>query len=67
MINNREIYLLDSGGQYEDGTTDTTRTVHMGKPSDYEKDMYTRVLKGCLELERAIWPKDAGISGRELD
>lgn len=67
IINNKEMYLLDSGGQYNTGTTDTTRTVHMGTPTDYEKDMYTRVLKGCLELERAVWPKNAGISGAELD
>jgi Xaa-Pro aminopeptidase len=41
-----------------DGTTDTTRTVHFTDPTDYEKEMFTRVLKGNLELERAVWPED---------
>lgn len=62
-----KIYLLDSGAQYIDGTTDTTRTVHFSTPSDWEKEMYTRVLKGNLLLERTIWPKDSGISGAHLD
>lgn len=66
-LNANEVYLLDSGGQYQDGTTDTTRTVHFGTPTEHEKEMYTRVLKGCLELERVIWPEGVGISGRELD
>ena len=38
------IYLCDSGGQYMDGTTDITRTVHFGKPSAHEKACYTAVL-----------------------
>jgi len=50
------IYLLDSGGQYLDGTTDVTRTVHYTKPKNQEKDAYTRVLLGNLDLEKLIWP-----------
>lgn len=57
-LNNDEIYLLDSGGQYYDGTTDITRTAHFGgkAPTDFQKDAYTRVLLGTLDLERIIWP-----------
>lgn len=67
LISNNEIYLLDSGGHYLDGTIDTTRTVHFGSPSDEEKEAYTRVLLGNLDLERVIWPCNADISGAELD
>ena len=58
-MNNDEIYLLDSGGQYFDGTTDITRTVHFGgkAPTDFQRDCYTRVLMGTLDLERVVWPK----------
>ena len=49
--------LLDSGGQYVDGTTDITRTAHLGDPSGYQKSCFTRVLKvgggGGLGLE--VW------------
>ena len=44
------IYLLDTGGQYLWGTTDVTRTISLGKPSLYKKNIYTRILKGHLEL-----------------
>ena len=67
LISNNEIYLLDSGGHYLDGTIDTTRTVHFGSPSEEEKEAYTRVLLGNLDLERVVWPSDADISGAELD
>ncbi|RWR98929.1 xaa-Pro aminopeptidase 1-like protein, partial [Dinothrombium tinctorium] len=51
-----EIYLCDTGTQYRDGTTDVTRTVHFGTPSDYEKECYTRVVKGHINLASAIFP-----------
>lgn len=60
-----EIYLCDSGAQYIDGTTDTTRTVHFGNPSDYEKECFTRVLKGHIELSRCVFP--SGTKGYMLD
>jgi Xaa-Pro aminopeptidase len=66
-INANELYLLDSGGSYMDGTTDTTRAVHFGTPREQERDSYTRVLCGNLSLAMAKWPKNAGISGAELD
>jgi Xaa-Pro aminopeptidase len=59
-MNNDEIYLLDSGGQYWDGTTDITRTVHFGgkAPTDFQKEAYTRVLMGNLDLSMVEWPAD---------
>jgi Xaa-Pro aminopeptidase len=59
------IYLCDSGAQYFDGTTDITRTVHFGAPTVFERECFTRVLKGVLALERARFP--VGTSGIQLD
>ncbi len=59
------IFLVDSGGQYEDGTTDITRTMAVGEPSDEMRDRYTRVLKGHLAISRALFVK--GTSGAQLD
>lgn len=57
--------LLDSGGQYLDGTTDVTRTFHTGSPSDHQKEMFTRVLKGNIGLDTQIFP--TGTPGCFLD
>ncbi|KAM9795128.1 xaa-Pro aminopeptidase 2 [Neosynchiropus ocellatus] len=51
-----EMYLVDSGGQYLDGTTDITRTVHWGTPTARQKEAFTRVLMGNIELSRTIFP-----------
>lgn len=51
-----EMYLVDSGGQYLDGTTDITRTVHWGTPTAMQKEAYTRVLMGNIEISRTIFP-----------
>ncbi|CAO2830257.1 unnamed protein product [Amaranthus hypochondriacus] len=59
------IYLFDSGAQYQDGTTDITRTVHFGRSSAHEKACYTGVLKGHIALDSARFPK--GTSGHALD
>ena len=59
------IYLIDSGGQYLDGTTDITRTIALGKPSDEQKDRFTRVLKGHIDLAMASFPE--GTQGIQLD
>ncbi len=59
------LYLLDSGGQYLDGTTDVTRTIAIGKPTPEHRDRFTRVLKGHIALARARFP--AGTSGSQLD
>ena len=59
------LYLIDSGGQYVDGTTDITRTVPVGEPTDEMRDRYTRVLKGHIALATALFPK--GTRGTQLD
>jgi Xaa-Pro aminopeptidase len=59
------IFLVDSGGQYEDGTTDITRTMAVGEPNAEMRDRYTRVLKGHLAISRAVFVK--GTSGAQLD
>ena len=64
-IDPKAIYLCDSGAQYLDGTTDTTRTIHFGTPSDLERKAYTLVLKGVIGLDKAVFPK--GTSGFALD
>ena len=61
------VYLVDSGGQYLDGTTDITRTVWVGpgQPTAEHKDRFTRVLKGHIALALAVFPK--GTVGGQLD
>jgi Xaa-Pro aminopeptidase len=59
------IFLIDSGGQYEDGTTDITRTLAVGAVTDEMRDRYTRVLKGHVAISRAVFPK--GTSGAQID
>jgi Xaa-Pro aminopeptidase len=61
----RGIFLIDSGGQYEDGTTDITRTIVVGRPTRLMKDRFTRVLKGHIAIARAVFPK--GTSGAQID
>jgi Xaa-Pro aminopeptidase len=61
----RGIFLVDSGGQYEDGTTDITRTIAVGRPSAEMRDRFTRVLKGHIAIARAVFPK--GASGAQID
>ncbi|KAF0459956.1 Creatinase/aminopeptidase [Gigaspora margarita] len=65
VINPNHLYLCDSGGQYKDGTTDVTRTVHFGTPTEQEKRAFTRVLQGHIAIDRAIFPK--GTTGYLLD
>ncbi|WP_262692881.1 aminopeptidase P family protein [Kordiimonas aestuarii] len=60
-----EIFLVDSGGQYLDGTTDITRTVIVGTPTAEMKDRFTRVLKGHIALSTVRFP--AGTPGMALD
>lgn len=64
-VNEGEIFLVDSGGQYLDGTTDITRTVAIGTPSDEVCDAFTRVLKGMIAISRLSFPK--GIGGHDID
>ena len=59
------LYLIDSGGQYVDGTTDITRTVPIGEPTEEMRDRFTRVLKGHIAIATAVFPK--GTRGTQLD
>ncbi|XP_058841264.1 xaa-Pro aminopeptidase 1-like isoform X1 [Acipenser ruthenus] len=60
-----ELYLIDSGAQFKDGTTDVTRTVHFGTPTAYEKECFTYVLKGHIAVSAAVFPN--GTKGHLLD
>ena len=60
-----ELLLVDSGGQYQDGTTDITRTMIVGDPSQDHRDCYTRVLRGMIAVSMARFPK--GVAGAHLD
>ncbi|MEX2372582.1 MAG: M24B family metallopeptidase, partial [Dehalococcoidia bacterium] len=60
-----ELYLVDSGGQYQDGTTDITRTVAIGATTDEMRTRYTLVLKGMVSLSMTRFP--VGTRGREID
>ena len=61
----RGIFLIDSGGQYLDGTTDITRTIALGKPTAEQKDRFTRILKGHISLAMTRFPR--GTAGNQLD
>ncbi|MGI1943555.1 aminopeptidase P family protein [Shewanella glacialipiscicola] len=65
MMTMNSLYLVDSGAQYIDGTTDVTRTIAIGNVTDEHKKMVTLVLKGHIALDQARFPK--GTSGQQLD
>lgn len=60
-----QLYLIDSGGQWPDGTTDITRVVPVGTPTEEMRDRFTRVLKGHIAIATAVFPD--GTSGGQLD
>ncbi len=64
-VEDGHLLLVDSGGQYVDGTTDITRTVAIGHVGEEEAAAFTRVLRGMIAISRARWPK--GLAGRDLD
>jgi len=64
-IETGDLLLVDSGGQYRDGTTDITRTIAIGTPTQEHRQCFTRVLKGVVAISLARWPK--GLAGRDLD
>lgn len=59
------LLLLDSGGQYDCGTTDITRTMHFGQPTEHQKACFTAVLQGHIQLDSAVWPE--GTPGCAID
>jgi len=65
IIDKETPYLNDSGGQYRDGTCDTTRTVHFGRPTMEQSEAFTRVLQGHIAIDTAIFPR--GTTGAQLD
>ena len=72
IINKDHLYLCDSGAQYLDGTTDTTRTLYFNTETannlkNREKEMYTRVLLGNIAIERSIMNKRSKLSGKDMD
>ena len=60
-----DLLLIDSGAQYEDGTTDVTRTIAVGEPTEEMRDRFTRVLRGHIAIARAVFPD--GTTGAQLD
>ena len=60
-----DLLLIDSGAQYEDGTTDVTRTIAIGEPSGEMRDRFTRVLRGHIAIARAVFPD--GTTGAQID
>ncbi len=60
-----DLLLIDSGAQYEDGTTDVTRTMAVGEPTAEMRDRFTRVLRGHIAIARAVFPD--GTTGAQLD
>ncbi|MEP5760976.1 MAG: aminopeptidase P family protein [Litoreibacter sp.] len=65
VIKDGELYLVDSGGQYLDGTTDITRTLVVGEPTQEQKECFTRVLQGMIAISTARFPR--GLAGRDID
>lgn len=65
ILEKGSLFLIDSGGQYPDGTTDITRTAPIGEPTDEMRDRFTRVLKGHIALARLKFP--AGTNGHQID
>jgi len=65
IVKKDQVYLCDSGAQFTDGTTDTTRTWHFGTPTDEEKRAFTRVLQGHIAIDQAVVPN--GTTGFIID
>lgn len=65
IVDDSTLYLIDSGGQYLSGTTDVTRTIHLGNPTKEQMHLYTLVLKGHLAIRHTIFPK--GTCGEHLN
>lgn len=64
-LEDRHLLVLDSGGQYLDGTTDITRTVAIGQPAQEAREAFTRVLAGMIAMSRLRWPQ--GLAGRDIE
>jgi Xaa-Pro aminopeptidase len=65
QLQDGHLIVLDSGGQYLDGTTDITRTIAIGTPTEEARDAFTRVLLGMIAISRLRWP--TGLAGRDIE
>ncbi|XP_034250597.1 xaa-Pro aminopeptidase 2-like [Thrips palmi] len=65
-ITTNGLFMVDSGGQFSEGTTDVTRTVHFGTPSAVQVEVYTRLLKGCIDLASVKFPKGYTMQNLEV-
>jgi Xaa-Pro aminopeptidase len=65
VLGDGDLLVLDSGGQYVDGTTDVTRTIAIGAPGAGERAAFTRVLQGMIAISRLRWP--VGLAGRDIE
>lgn len=65
VVDNSSLLTIDSGGQYLDGTIDTTRMLHFGTPTSRQIEIYTTLLKGCIDLVTTVFP--AGATMQQLD
>jgi len=65
VLQDGDLLVLDSGGQYLDGTTDITRTIAIGAPGAEERAAFTRVLQGMIAISRLRWPQ--GLAGRDIE
>ena len=65
IIKSNDLILIDSGGQYLEGTTDLTRTISREECNEHTKTLYTMVLKGLIALSSQVWPE--GLTGQDLD
>ncbi|KAJ9581804.1 hypothetical protein L9F63_003873 [Diploptera punctata] len=66
VIDNSSLFMLDSGGQYLDGTTDVTRTVHYGTPTEEQITIYTHLLMGCINLVTTVFPEGQTLQTLEI-
>lgn len=57
-VGDRSTLIIESGGQYVDGTTKVTRTLHLGEPTQDQKDAYTNVLRGIIQLSMLVFPEN---------
>nr|CAD7404476.1 unnamed protein product [Timema cristinae] len=66
VLDTSSLFMLDSGGQYLDGTTDVTRTMHYGTPTNLEREIYTNLLMGCINLASTRFPEGQTLNTLEV-
>ncbi|XP_069700118.1 xaa-Pro aminopeptidase ApepP-like [Periplaneta americana] len=66
VIDDTSLFMLDSGGQYLDGTTDVTRTIHLGTPTEAQREIYTSLLMGCIDIVSTTFPEGQTLQTMEI-